>query len=258
MINEKSHFKKSQLIKFVNQAVNAVSLLQKILDHQSPEATQTIAVALIRQKKILSQLRKLANNGSAIAGIGYVKACCISGQNVDYIFNYRDHYAHSPETVYLKKLFEPTYLLPFLLKNNVLNKVNSIASFTLDLPDLSQKPFSTHLYDALHIKNQAGKTFGEELSEKLHSLHTEADGDLMAQAFIEKVIRLTAQKGYAPVQNLYARLLAADQKNTDSKEVYQSVLRNKFSRGADKTLAQSQLKRQNTLPYQRESHFLAG
>lgn len=233
-----------QTVETVKKIVREVEVLQKTIDSQSADARQVIVATLIRQKKALARLSKMANDGSAIAGAGYVKACCISGHNVDYIFNYRDNYADQTGVAYVKELFEPERLIPFLVHWNVLNKIQSITSFAWELPNLTDKPFSSVLYDAIQIKNGRAQTFGMQLADKLHQRYNQsiANTDKLEQKGILQTIKLLAKRGYAPVQNLYGAILYKINRPEEAREAYQSVLRNKYALTADIQQARTALR----------------
>lgn len=233
-----------QTIQTVKKIVKEVEVLQKTIDSQPADARQVIVATLIRQKKALTRLSKLANDGSAIAGAGYVKACCISGQNVDYIFNYRDNYKDQTGVAYVKELFEPERLIPFLVHWNVLNKIQSITGFALELPNLTNKPFSSVLYDAIQTKDGHGQTFGMQVADKLHQRYNQSvsNADKLEEESILRIIKLLAKRGYAPVQNLYGAILYKKNCPTEAREAYQSVLRNKYAITADIQQARTALK----------------
>ncbi len=233
-------------IRLVNNAVNEVCLLQKTIQNQSSDNKKSIANALVRQKRALSKLRQWAGEGSAIAGAGYVKACCVSGQQVDYIFNFRDNYTNSDGADYLSKLFEPARLIPFLHKQDVLNKTQFVAAFIMELPDLSQTSFNPAVFDALHTPNLNGITFNQQLSDKLLKVYQKAEnetGDAPSEkAVLLKVIEMTAKKGYAGVQNLYSSILFRTNNRADAHHMAQVVLTNKYGSAEDVAVAQRILK----------------
>ncbi len=253
----------AKVMRSVKNAVNEIGLLQKTIDNQSSDNRQTIAVALIRQKRALSKLRDLAGNGSALAGAAYIKGCCISGQEVDYIFNFRDNYIDSENADYLNALFEPQHLIPFLHEQNVLSKVQSITSFVIELPDLTAASFHPDTFDALHTPNQAGYTFNQQLSDKLKQSYTAAITPTGIDHFemngVMQAIQLTAQKGYPAVQNLYASILTQTNKET-ANDMWHTILRNKYASPADVKQANIRLKTDKThiLHHTAQAHQMVG
>ena len=245
MLNrEQEHLTAPQIAQMVKKIVKEVELLQKTIDRQPVKDSQTISGVIFRQKKALMKLFKMATDGSMIAGIGYIKACCISGYHVDYIFNYRDNYIDKTGASYIQTLFEPQKLIPFLLKQNILKKVHSIISFALDLPDLTDKSFSTVLYDAIQYQNEQGQTFGEQLADKLQEAYNQSvtSTSTFEQNSVIQTIKLLSERGYAPVQNLYASILYKTNHFEESRQVYQSVLRNKYARISDIQQARESLR----------------
>ncbi len=249
-----------KMIRMVGNAVSEVALLQKTINRLSPESKQSIAHALIRQKRALTKLRTWAGEGSAIAGAGYVKACCVSGQEVDYIFNFRDQYANTVGAEYLAKLFEPQHLIPFLHKQNVLDKTQSIASFALELPDLSNGSFNPVIFDALHTPNAQGVTFNRHLTDKLQSAYTGTDPRVpflnIQRVAVLNAIQIIAQKGYAGVQNLYSSILMRSDDFSAAQNMAQSVLLNKYSSDEDLKMARCALNqsRSRSLPSMRHTN----
>ncbi len=239
-----------KMVRLVGNAVNEVCLLQKTIESQSSDNKKSIANAIIRQKRALVKLRQWASEGSAIAGVGYVKACCISGLQVDHIFKFRDYYNDVNGSEYVEKLFEPQHLIPFLQKQDVLNKTQSIASFVLEFPDLTMGSFNATLFDALHTPNQQGITFNQQLADKLQEAYQIAESDSLAggieQTALRNAIQMTAEKGYAAVQNLGCSLALREGNYALSQKMGQLVLMNKYSSSEDVAVARRALKLERT------------
>ena len=236
----------AQTIRTVKKIVAEVSALQRKAEGLSPNEKRALTQIRIRQKKALKILGEMAKEGSAIAGAGYVKACCVCGQYTDYIFRYCDYDAQTMGAEYLKKLFEPHVLIPFLSKENAVKNVHSIMAFAQELPTLRNKPFTPQLYDALQCRNNSGETFSQQVAKRLQVAFEEAsnmNGDMARFELnaIVQTIRLLAHRGYAPVQNVYGDILYSQNRLNEARTAYQSVLRNCFATQEETQVAKSKL-----------------
>lgn len=236
----------SQTVQTVKKIVAEVMALQNKAESLSPEEKRALTQIRIRQKKALAILGEMAKEGSAIAGAGYVKACCVCGQDTDYIFRYRDYSAQTAGSAYLKELFEPHVLIPFLSKENAVENVHTITAFAQDLPNLRNKPFTPQLYDALQCRNNRGETFAQQVANRLQTALDDASNknDDMARLesnVIVQTIQLLAHRGYAPVQNVYGDVLYSQHRFKEAREAYQSVLRNCFAMQEETQVAKSKL-----------------
>ncbi len=217
----------AELVQTVNNLVREVVLLQKTVNHQSSDNIQTIAMVLLRQKKSLDKLKQMASDGIALAAAGYVKCCCISGHQADHIFRYHDIYRPKTGQMFLDFLFRPENIIPFLCHQKVVQKVNSLAVFVQDLPNLNSFPVRSVLLEALRITDSDGKMFDEQLADKL-LLSAQSD-EKMEKEMALKIMEQLANKGYAQVQLTYASVLKKDGKANKARQIYQSVLMNKFA-----------------------------
>lgn len=236
----------AQTIRTVKKIVAEVSALQRKAEGLSPNEKRALAQIRIRQKKALKILGEMAKEGSAIAGAGYVKACCVCGQYTDYIFRYRDYDAQTAGAEYLKKLFEPHVLIPFLSKENAVKNVHSIMAFAQDLPNLQNEAFTPQLYDALQCRNNSGETFSQQVAKRLQVAFDEAKNRTDNTPHFEmnaifQTIRLLAHRGYAPVQNVYGDILYSQNRLNEARTAYQSVLRNCFATTEETLIAQNKL-----------------
>lgn len=231
----------SHLIKTINQMVSSVEFLQKAIESQTDS---TAVIALTKQRKILEKLSRLAQI-SCIAGVGYVRALCITGSNVDHIFDYRSQYSDMRGETLLKTFFTPCNLIPFLMKHNILEKTSSITSFAKNLPDLSTEDIQ--IRDILNTRFEPqNMSFSEQLSNLLEQEHeafnTSNPLDKRQQENTYQTILLLAEQKYPFAQILGSRLAAEKGDIKLSKRLLSDVLRNKFQSASDFSFAQEALK----------------
>ena len=235
-----------QLVKTVTTLYNEIGMLQKVVETKN-EDKQISDIASIRQTRALQKLRDLAV--SPIGAIGYIKACCLSGHNVDALFDWQGGFFDNRGKDLLDSLYEPENLIPMLKQHNVLSHVSSISSFAKNLPGLANCEMNTQLYDALHKARVHEQSFSSQLAnlfeEEYNNIHISDEIDKKNQKRILSVIHDLASKDYSSMQILSAKI-AEKQCDTDTaKAWYHEVLRNKFASSADITTARIALNLDN-------------
>lgn len=237
-----------QLYKAVTVLYNEVVMLQKAIDTKQ-EDPQVTTVASLRQTRALQKLKDLAV--SPIGAVGYVKACCLTGQNVDSLFDWQSGFFDDKGKDLLDSLFEAENLIPMLKQNNVLSHVTEMTSFAKNLPSLSNCAMDIHLYDALHKARIGEESFSSQLANVLEteykSISSDDEVDKRNQKRVLTVIHDLASKDYSTVQILAARI-AEKQYDTDAaNDWYHEVLRNKFASKSDVSIARIGLNLENSI-----------
>ena len=231
----------SHLIKTVNQMVSSIDFLQKAIESQTGSAT---VIALTKQRKALEKLSRLAQI-SCIAGVGYIKALCITGGNIDHLFDYYSPYPDMRGESHLKAFFTPPNLIPFLMQHNILEKASSITSFAKNLPDLSTEDIQ--IRDILNARfGLQNISFSEQLSNLLEqeyeAFNTSNPIDKRQQENTYQTVLLLAKRKYPSAQILGSRLAAEKGDIKLSKSLLSDILRNKFQSDLDASFAQEALK----------------
>lgn len=239
--------------KTVRHLVRKVQLLQKTLSN--PKSVSH--VALEQQRQAMAELKNLATK-DAVGVMGYVTACCITETNLNQLFDYR--HTQIPNDEALQTFFEPQNFFPLLHKYNVLKKVD-LPVFAADFPDLSEKPFSLALYDALNQENNGNMSFSDQLGalfkEQYFQLNPENPIDKRAQHRLQNVIEELAQKNYPSLQLLSAYIAGQTHNESFKQERLNAVLRNKYSTQKQTTYAVEalHLSRQKLSHQMQPSHF---
>ena len=237
-----------QLYKTVTALYNEVAMLQKIIETKTDD-NQITTVAALRQTRASHKLKEFAV--TPIGAVGYIKACCLTGQNIDTLFDWQSGFFDNRGQDLLNSLFEAENLIPLLKQHNVLSHVNGISSFAKNLPSLSNCDMNVHLYDALHKARINEDSFSSQLAKLLENEYTNIDTtdeiDKRNQKRVLSVIHDLASKDYSSVQILAAKI-AEQQYDVDTANTwYHEVLRNKFASKADVSIARINLNLDNPI-----------
>lgn len=237
-----------QLFKTVTILYNEIAMLQKVID-TTENNDQALTVASIHQTRALCKLRDLAV--SPIGAVGYVKACCLTGQNVDTLFDWQGGFFDNRGQDLLESLFEPENLIPLFKQYNVLSHVNNISSFAKNLPSLANCEMNIQLYDALHKSRINEHSFSSQLADLLNQEYTNTtisdEIDKRNKKRVLSVINDLASKDYSSMQILSAKIAEKQYDSDTAKDWYHEVLRNKFASTADVTTARIELNLDNPL-----------
>lgn len=237
-----------QLYKAVTMLYNEVAMLQKAIETKSDD-NQITTVASIRQTRALHKLKDLAV--TPIGAVGYVKACCLTAQNVDTLFDWQSGFFDNRGQDLLNSLFEAENLIPLLKQYNVLSHVSEISSFAKNLPSLSNCEMNIQLYDALHKARIKEDSFSSQLANLLKNEYTNINPnneiDKRNQKRVLSIIHDLASKDYPSLQILSAQIAEKNYDTDTANAWYHEVLRNKFASKADVSTARINLNLDNPL-----------
>lgn len=235
-----SNVEESVLASLVEKSINKITLLERKIE--SFTQNETIAIALHRQKKILTQLKDAAAKGYAYAGLGVMQAAIITGNGINRFFDYQRSYADKRGYEKIDQFIQLPYLISAMQHYNTLQKVDDLSGFVSGLPDLKQLHFSVALFDALNEPSKRTNIpFQQELFQKIvteASLKPRNSIEHRFQIHAQNTLRTAAQKSYPYALLIYASILNKQGKERDAQEMLSQIKFNKFAPDSLKKEAQ--------------------